>query len=91
MSANMKALFTAGALVGLSLATSGCSSTIDSLSKDPAIVSVHQQITAPGWTVVTDYSRSGTTNGLGAAGSSGVSVGKTTESSTTSAATSTNP
>ena len=38
-------------------ALAGCASTIDSLAKDPATVSVHQVVLAPGWSVTTDYVR----------------------------------
>jgi uncharacterized lipoprotein YajG len=52
----------------------GCSSTVESLAKDPATVSVHQTITAPGWSVTTDYSRANSGGAAATAGSNGATV-----------------
>lgn len=42
---------------------------MDALAKDPTAVSVHQQITAPGWSITTDVSRAqGTTTQASASG-----------------------
>ncbi|MTJ81718.1 MAG: hypothetical protein F8N37_11970 [Telmatospirillum sp.] len=58
---------------------SGCSSTIAELAKDPATVSVHQEVVAPGWTVKTDYVRANSVGATGAAGSNGTSAGTRTD------------
>ena len=50
---------------------SGCGSTIAELAKDPATVSVHQTITAPGWSVTTDYVRANSAGATGSAGPNG--------------------
>jgi uncharacterized protein YcfL len=55
-------------------ALAGCSSTVESLAKDPATVSVHQTITAPGWSVTTDYSRANSGGAAATAGSNGAAV-----------------
>lgn len=63
------------AIIGIALALlTGCSSTVAELAKDPATVSVHQTITAPGWSVTTDYSRANSGGAAASAGSNGATV-----------------
>ena len=51
-----------------------CSSTVAELAKDPATVSVHQVITAPGWSVTTDYVRNNSTGATASAGAAGTTA-----------------
>ena len=57
-----------------SLAGCGSSQLVESLAKDPATISVHQVITAPGWTIQTDYVRNNATGASASAGTSGTNA-----------------
>ncbi len=60
------------ALLGVGL--SACAPSLQQLSQDPATVSVHQQITAPGYSVSTDITRVNSTGTAATANSSGTAV-----------------
>lgn len=77
MSANLKAFLTAGALLGASIAMSGCSSTIKELAADPATVSVHETFTGFGVNETIDYVRNNSANPA-SSGPNGVSAGSAT-------------
>lgn len=78
----------AGALLA-STALSGCAAStgdlIKSLASDPSAVSVHQQVTAPGWSVTTDVTRVNSTNTAASANSAGAAVNVPNGSSVNSA------
>lgn len=66
------------AVAGLALSTcaalSACAPNLQALASDPATLSLHQQVSAPGWTITTDWSRSNSTNTAASASGNGASV-----------------
>jgi hypothetical protein len=62
-------------LVIAALQLAGCSGDmIKALAKDPSAISARQQITAPGWTVITEVTRVNSTNTTAQASSAGVAI-----------------
>ena len=62
-------------MVLICMCLGSCSSAlITELAKDPATVSVHQVVTAPGWSVTTDYVRNNSTGASASAGGNGTNA-----------------
>ena len=61
-------------LAALAAALSGCAPNIAALSQDPATLSVHQEIVAPGYSVKTDVTRVNSTGTAATSGPTGTAV-----------------
>ena len=73
----MKKFLLTGAAIA---ALSGCAPNLTALSQDPATVSVHQEIVAPGYSVKTDITRVNSTGTAATSGPTGTAVNVPTNS-----------